>query len=168
VASDPATNNSSGCDRRIEAAKARRSSSRAFDPHSPAMPAGASLPRFARMRSSARRLWTGCNQDGSDLADRWAPCIAGRPMGSDQRIFWSGREGHVEGTAADNRLFAEAILCRERAGFPDCCAAFLCSSQPSWLPLYAFFLLELDVPEGCCRRGLLEHRGGGPVDRHRL
>ena len=29
-----------------------------------------------------------------------------------------GREGHVGGTAADNRLFVEAILFRFRAGIP--------------------------------------------------
>ena len=29
-----------------------------------------------------------------------------------------GREGHVGGTAADNRLFVEAILYRYRAGIP--------------------------------------------------
>ena len=34
--------------------------------------------------------------------------------------FLPGREGHVGGTAADNRLFAEAVLYRERAGLPWC------------------------------------------------
>ena len=29
-----------------------------------------------------------------------------------------GREGHVGGTAADNRLFVEAVLFRVRAGIP--------------------------------------------------
>ena len=29
-----------------------------------------------------------------------------------------GREGHVGGTAADNRLFVEAVLYRYRAGLP--------------------------------------------------
>ena len=29
-----------------------------------------------------------------------------------------GREGHVGGTAADNRLFVEAVLFRFRAGIP--------------------------------------------------
>ncbi len=29
-----------------------------------------------------------------------------------------GREGHVGVTAADNRLFIEAVLCRYRAGIP--------------------------------------------------
>jgi transposase len=29
-----------------------------------------------------------------------------------------GREGHVGGTAADNRLFVEAVLLRFRAGIP--------------------------------------------------
>ena len=29
-----------------------------------------------------------------------------------------GREGHVGGTAADNRLFVEAVLYRYRAGIP--------------------------------------------------
>ncbi|MDI3464372.1 MAG: Mobile element protein [Nitrospira sp.] len=35
-----------------------------------------------------------------------------------QRIkdFLPGREWHVEGTAKDNRLFVEAVLCRYRAG----------------------------------------------------
>ena len=32
--------------------------------------------------------------------------------------FLPGREGHVGGTAADNRLFVEAILYRYRAGIP--------------------------------------------------
>ena len=32
--------------------------------------------------------------------------------------FLPGREGHVGGTAADNRLFVEAVLYRERAGLP--------------------------------------------------
>ena len=34
------------------------------------------------------------------------------------RIFLPGREGHVGGTAADNRLFVEAVLYRYRAGIP--------------------------------------------------
>ncbi len=29
-----------------------------------------------------------------------------------------GREGHVGGTAADNRMFVEAVLYRYRAGIP--------------------------------------------------
>jgi transposase len=32
--------------------------------------------------------------------------------------FLLGREGHVGGTAADNRLFVEAVLFRYRAGVP--------------------------------------------------
>ena len=32
--------------------------------------------------------------------------------------FLPGREGHVGGTAADNRLFVEAVLYRNRAGIP--------------------------------------------------
>jgi transposase len=32
--------------------------------------------------------------------------------------FLPGREGHVGGTAADNRLFVEAVLYRCRAGIP--------------------------------------------------
>ena len=44
-------------------------------------------------------------------------CLARRPMGSDQGFF-PGREGHVGGTAADNRLFVEAVLYRFRAGIP--------------------------------------------------
>lgn len=32
--------------------------------------------------------------------------------------FLPGREGHVGGTAADNRLFVEAVLHRYRAGIP--------------------------------------------------
>ena len=32
--------------------------------------------------------------------------------------FMPGREGHVGGTAADNRLFVEAVLYRYRAGIP--------------------------------------------------
>ena len=50
--------------------------------------------------------------------------------------FLPGREGHVGGTAADNRLFVEAVLYRYRAGIPlarlaralrrleDCASAF--------------------------------------------
>ena len=34
------------------------------------------------------------------------------------RDFLPGREGHVGGTAADNRLFVEAVLYRYRAGIP--------------------------------------------------
>jgi transposase len=32
--------------------------------------------------------------------------------------FLPGREGHVGGTAVDNRLFVEAVLSRYRAGIP--------------------------------------------------
>lgn len=32
--------------------------------------------------------------------------------------FLPGREGHVGGTAADNRLFVEAVIYRYRAGIP--------------------------------------------------
>ena len=32
--------------------------------------------------------------------------------------FLPGREGHVGGTAADNRLFVDAVVYRYRAGFP--------------------------------------------------
>ena len=32
--------------------------------------------------------------------------------------FLPGREGHVGGTAADNRVFVEAVLYRYRAGIP--------------------------------------------------
>ncbi|GBQ28081.1 transposase [Acetobacter estunensis NRIC 0472] len=32
--------------------------------------------------------------------------------------FLPGREGHAGGTAADNRLFVEAVLYRYRAGIP--------------------------------------------------
>ena len=42
---------------------------------------------------------------------------ARRPVGSDQRRLL-GREGHVGGTAADNRLFVEAVLFRFRADVP--------------------------------------------------
>jgi transposase len=34
------------------------------------------------------------------------------------KSFLPGREGHVGGTAADNRLFIEAVLYRYRAGIP--------------------------------------------------
>ena len=34
------------------------------------------------------------------------------------RDFLPGREGHVGGTVADNRLFIEAVLYRYRAGIP--------------------------------------------------
>jgi transposase len=34
------------------------------------------------------------------------------------RDFLPGREGHVGGTAVDNRLFVEAVIYRYRAGIP--------------------------------------------------
>ena len=34
------------------------------------------------------------------------------------KLILPGREGHVGGTAADNRLFVEAVLFRFRAGIP--------------------------------------------------
>ena len=34
--------------------------------------------------------------------------------------FLPGREGHVGGNAADNRLFVEAVLYRYRTGIPSC------------------------------------------------
>ena len=37
---------------------------------------------------------------------------------SDRMEFLPGREGHVGGTAADNRLFVEAVVYRYRAGIP--------------------------------------------------
>ncbi len=43
--------------------------------------------------------------------------ITRRPVGSDQGVL-PGREGHVGGTAADNRLFVDAVLYRYRAGIP--------------------------------------------------
>ena len=46
-----------------------------------------------------------------------ATMAARRPLGSDKDIL-PGREGHVGGTAADNRLFVEAVLFRFRAGVP--------------------------------------------------
>ena len=39
-------------------------------------------------------------------------------IGSRIKDFLPGREGHVGGTAADNRLFVEAVLFRFRAGVP--------------------------------------------------
>ncbi len=43
-------------------------------------------------------------------------------LGDDQwdriKDFLPGREGHVGGTAADNRVFVEAVLYRYRAGIP--------------------------------------------------
>ena len=53
--------------------------------------------------------------------------LGGRPMHryglrDDQwdriKDFLPGREGHVGGTAADNRLFVEAVLYRYRTGIP--------------------------------------------------
>jgi transposase len=38
--------------------------------------------------------------------------------GIGSRIFLPGREGHVGGTAADNRLFVEAVLYRYRGDVP--------------------------------------------------
>jgi len=43
--------------------------------------------------------------------------IAKRPMGADQG-FLPGREGHVGGNAADNRLFVEAVLYSIERGSP--------------------------------------------------
>jgi transposase len=47
-------------------------------------------------------------------------CITRRPVDQWERIkdFLPGREGHVGGTVADNRLFVEAVLYRFRAGIP--------------------------------------------------
>ncbi len=44
-----------------------------------------------------------------------------------------GREGHVGGTAADNRLFVEAVLFRYRAGIPwrDLPESALATGRPS-------------------------------------
>lgn len=44
--------------------------------------------------------------------------ITRRPSGGKIKDFLPGREGHVGGTAADNRLFVDAVLCRCRAGIP--------------------------------------------------
>ena len=43
------------------------------------------------------------------------PCATTSGIGS---RYFAGREGHVGGTAADNRLFVEAVLFRFRAGIP--------------------------------------------------
>ena len=43
-----------------------------------------------------------------------------------------GREGHVGGTAADNRLFVEAVLYRYRAGIPGVtCLSVLVTGKTS-------------------------------------
>ena len=62
---------------------------------------------------------------------RMSELVSGRPLGGadrcdDMRCVTisgigsrsAGREGHVGGTAADNRLFVEAVLFRFRAGVP--------------------------------------------------
>ncbi len=53
-------------------------------------------------------------------------------LGDDQwdriKDILPGREGHVGGTAADNRLFVEAVLFRFRAGV----AAFSSGFSGSW------------------------------------
>jgi hypothetical protein len=43
------------------------------------------------------------------------PCFARRPVGQDQG-FPADRDGHVGGTAADNRLFVNAVVYRYRTG----------------------------------------------------
>src|SRR3979490_2705973 len=56
-----------------------------------------------------------CRLKGADRRRRYA-------LRDDQwdriKDFLPGREGHVGGTAADNRLFVEAVLYRYRAGIP--------------------------------------------------
>jgi transposase len=62
------------------------------------------------------------------LSDSWAvgleegPTMRRYALRDDQwdriKDFLPGREGHVGGTAADNRLFVEAVLYRYRAGIP--------------------------------------------------
>jgi len=51
-------------------------------------------------------------------ADRWSAlaCATTNEIGS--RIFCQAGRGHVGGTAADNRLFVEAVLYRFRTGMP--------------------------------------------------
>ena len=44
--------------------------------------------------------------------------IARRSMGAAIRDLLPGQEGHVGVTAADNRLFVEAVLYRYRTGMP--------------------------------------------------
>ena len=85
--------------------------------HSPRM--GATVPRDL---TEASRF------PNQRLSDSWAVGLEeGRPMRryalrDDQwdriKDFLPGREGHVGGTAADNRLFVEAVLFRYRAGVP--------------------------------------------------
>ena len=53
---------------------------------------------------------------GFEEADHAALWIARRPMGAGR--FLPGREGHVGGNAADNRLFVDAVLYRYRTGVP--------------------------------------------------
>jgi transposase len=57
----------------------------------------------------------GCRQREADKMHRYA-------LRDDQWVkvknFLPGREGHVGGTAADNRLFVDAVIYRYRTGIP--------------------------------------------------
>src|SRR5215472_15535410 len=66
-------------------------------------------------RKSDRSRISRSNSPGATAASR-------SPFDSDQWVrikdFLPGRDGHVGGTAADTRLFVEAVLFRFRAGVP--------------------------------------------------
>src|SRR5436190_23725005 len=51
-------------------------------------------------------------------ADRCGAMHYATTSGIGSRIFCPAEEGHVGGTAADNRVFVEAVLYRYRAGIP--------------------------------------------------
>src|SRR5215468_4163234 len=55
---------------------------------------------------------------GLRRADRWSALAYATTNGNRIKDILPGREGHVGGTAADNRLFVEAILYRFRTGIP--------------------------------------------------
>ena len=55
---------------------------------------------------------------GSRRADRWSALDYATTNGMRIKDVLPGREGHVGGTAEDNRLFVEAVLYRFRTGCP--------------------------------------------------
>ena len=57
-------------------------------------------------------------RSASRRADRCDVMHCATTSGIGSKIVLPGREGHVGGTAADNRLFVEAVLFRFRAGIP--------------------------------------------------
>src|SRR5712691_9077487 len=70
-----------------------------------------------------------CRQRGGRQMHRYA-------LRDDQwtkiKDFLPGREGHVGGTAADNRLFVDAVIYRYRRAFPgETCRSDTAKARPS-------------------------------------